>query len=256
MPVEALVGLIALLASFTSALLGSGGGLVMVALLLFLPPLVGVPNLDVRVSAGLGATQILCVTVLATLLHGRRGRVDRGLVIWVAPFAAVATALAAILSALVPARLLVGAFAVATTIAGLLTLVPPRQPATESAWSGTFNRPLTALVGLVAGTFIGLTGAGTFLITPGFLHAYVPTRIAIGSTLAVSIVAGLAAALGKAATGQVPLGAAAAVLVGTLFGAQLGARASGRLPPTALRLLLGAVITLIAVRAWADVLRP
>jgi uncharacterized membrane protein YfcA len=256
MPIELLVGLVGLVGSFTSALLGSGGGLVMLSLLLYLPPALGMPALDVRTATGLGATQILCATALATLLHGRRGRVDRRLALWVAPFMTVATVLAAILSAVFPAKLLIAAFAGIATTAGALMFVPVRHAVEETAWAGAFNRPLSSLVGLVAGAFVGLIGAGTFLLTPGFLHAHVPTRIAIGTTLAVSIVAALAAALGKAATGQVPLLAALAVLVGTVFGAQLGARVSGRLPPAVLRALLGGLISLIALRAWADVLRP
>ena len=81
MPVEVLVGIVGLLGAFTAALVGSGSGLVMVSFLLYVPPLLGLPPIDVKTAAALGPTQILFATLLGTTLHGRRGLVDKRLVL-------------------------------------------------------------------------------------------------------------------------------------------------------------------------------
>ena len=250
MAFELFVLAVGLLGSFTSALLGSGGGLIMVSFLMFLPPLVGLPPIDVKTAGGLGTVQILFATVLGTLAHGRRGMVDRSLVLWSGTAMTVAGMLAAILSSLLPSLLLSTVFAALATGAGLLMAFPARH-GDERDWDGSFSRPLAAGVGGGAGGLVGLVGTGTFLLTPSFIHLlHVPTRIAIGTTLGGSILGGLAAAIGKASTGQVPLNLAIMVLLATIPGVILGSWASSRLPPRLLRYLLAGLITFIALRAW------
>jgi len=60
--------------------------------------------------------------------------------------------------------------------------------------------------------------------------------------------------LGKALTGQILLGPALAVIAGSLTGAPLGAKVSHRAPITVLRVVLGALIAVVSIRVWADVL--
>jgi uncharacterized membrane protein YfcA len=243
------------LGAFTAALLGIGGAILVLPLLLYLPPLLGLAPLGVNTATGLAATQVLFATTGGALIHARRGLVDRRLVLAVGPTMTIASAVAAIFSAALPSRLLIGVFAAVATAAGIVMLLPARHLAEETTWPGTFSRPLALLAGVLAGTLVGLVGSGTFVLAPVFLHLLrVPTRVTIGSTLAVAIFAAAAAVLGKAATGGVPADLALAMLVGTLPGAVLGARAGGRLSPRLLHLLLATLIVLIAARAWWDLL--
>jgi len=254
-PVEVLVGIVGLLGAFTAALVGSGSGLVMVSFLLYLPPLLGLPSIDVKTAAALGPTQILFATLLGTALHGRRGLVDKRLVLSAGTAMAAAAVFAAILSAALPTRVLAVVFALLATAAGLVMFLPPAHKS-DSGSAGDFSRLLAVLIGGGAGTVVGLVGAGTFLLTPAFLQVLrTPTRVAIGSTLGVSLLGGLAAVVGKLSTGQVPYALAVAVLVGTVPGVFLGAWASHRLPPKVLRYLLAVLITIIALRAWWGLLR-
>lgn len=249
---DLLVGALGLVAAFTSALLGVGGGIVMLPLLLYAPPLLGFPALDVRTATGLATAQVLFATVFGTVAHGRQGAVDRHLVLWVGAAMTAASVTAALLSGMVPGRVLLAVFAAVATIAGAIMFWPAAADlAKDSQWTGEFNRPLACLVGAVAGTLVGLVGSGTFVLSPGLLYALrVPTRVTIGTTLGIATAAALGATVGKAAAGLVPLEPAIAVLAGTLPGVVLGAHISRRLPPHVLRLLLAALITVIAVRAW------
>lgn len=266
MPVAVLVAFLSLLGAFASSLLGVGGAIITLPLLLYAPPVFGQPPFEVGAATGLATVQVLFSTVLGTLAHRRYGTVNTRLVLWVGPSMAGASLLAAVVSSALPARLLLLVFASVASAAGLVMLIPVRHHADEEHWSAPatgatrpaapFSRPLACLVGAGAGTLVGLVGAGTFVLAPAFLHLLrVPTRVTIGSTLGVAMFAALAAAFGKATTGQVPLAPAVGVLIGTGPGVLLGAYVSTRLPPRALRWLLAAIIILVALRAWWDLLR-
>ena len=82
----------------------------------------------------------------------------------------------------------------------------------------------------------------------------VPVRLSIGTSLAMAGAGALLGFVGKLATGQVPFIAAAAVVAGSLPGASLGAHLSRRAPVGVLRVILGALIALAALRVWIDVL--
>ena len=78
-----------------------------------------------------------------------------------------------------------------------------------------------------------------------------PTRVVIGSNLALASLSSLAGFVGKAATGQVPWVLAAAVASGAASGAWLGGGWSRRIEARDLRRMLAVVLLLSAVRiAW------
>jgi uncharacterized protein len=104
------------------------------------------------------------------------------------------------------------------------------------------------------GFVIGLNGARAFLMLPCLIYLVgLPTRVALGTVLAVGFPTSLAAAIGKIATGQVPLWIAALVVAGALIGAQIGSWLSARTPSRLLRWLDGAVVSIIAVGLWLDI---
>ena len=59
---------------------------------------------------------------------------------------------------------------------------------------------------------------------------------------------------GGADGGETPFHRVSAVVLGSVVGAPLGARLSHRAPVTLLRALLGALIAVVMVRVWVDVL--
>lgn len=102
----------------------------------------------------------------------------------------------------------------------------------------------------------GLVGTGgAFLLLPILIFALgIPTRVAIGSSLAITVVSAFTGAVGKLATGQLLVLPSLAVVVGTFPGAQFGAAVSRRIETGQLRKLLAAIVILTAVRVWYDVL--
>jgi uncharacterized protein len=228
----------------------------MLPLLLYLPAGLGLPVLGVQTATGVATTQVLFAATFGTLAHRRHGFVDRRLIMWVGPAMTASSLLTAVVSSALPSRVLLTVFAGVATVAAAMMVRPAGAVAEERAWDGKFNRPLACLVGVGAGALVGLVGSGTFVLTPAFLYLLrVPARVTIGSSLGVAILAALAATLGKAAVGLVPLDLAVAVLLGTIPGVVLGAGMSRRLDPRVLRYLLGGLIALIAFRTWWELLR-
>ena len=262
MTVAFLITLVALglVGAFVSGLLGVGGAIVMIPLLLYGPPLLGVGEIDTRSVTGITIAQVFVAAGSGMLAHRRRRLVHADLALWGGLSMAVGSLAGALASHSVPARMLLLVFALMATSALGLMLVPPRLlegPPTVTA-STRFSRVRIVIVAASVGVAAGLVGAGgAFMLVPLLLVVVgVPIRVTIGSSLAITAVSSLAGFVGKLTTGQVPYAAAVAVAVGAVPGAQLGAALSLRLPGERLRLLLMVVIAVSAARVWFDVLNP
>ena len=108
------------------------------------------------------------------------------------------------------------------------------------------------------GAIGGLLGAGGgFLVVPLLLGVMrLPTRLAIGTAPVVVLLGGAAGFVGKLLGGQVEPRLAAALVLGASPCAYLGTRLGQRLPPRVLRLMLGVLLALIAVRSVYVLLTP
>lgn len=244
--------------AFVSGLVGVGGAIVMIPLLLYVPPLLAVGSLDIKLVAGVTMAQVLAASAVGAWTHGRSAMIHRRLAVWGGTAMAVGSLAGAVVSRYVAARLLLIVFALMATTALLLMCIKPAAPGSAaSAKTMPFNRAAAVSVPGVVGLLSGLVGAGgAFLLMPllvGMMH--VPLRLSIGTSLAIAGAGALLGFMGKLATGQVPLVATAAVVAGSLPGASLGAQLSRRAPVGLLRVVLGAVIALAALRVWIDVLR-
>ena len=239
--------------AFVSGLIGVGGAIVMIPLLLYGPPLLGVGALDVRSVAAITMVQVFVASVSGMIAHGRHRAVNRRLALVGGAAMGAASLSGAVASRYVPERWLLAVFAVMVTVAFVLVLLPePAPDVTEPAAEKEYSAPLTAVTAGVVGVAAGLVGAGgAFLLVPLLLVVVgVPIRVTIGSSLAITAVAATAGVIGKAVTGQIPLAPAVVVAAGALPGAQLGAVASRRLSGVALKRVLLAVIVLTGLKVW------
>ena len=76
----------------------------------------------------------------------------------------------------------------------------------------------------------------------------VPTRIAVGNSLCLVVLAALFGLLGRAGTGAVDLLPAVPLILGAIPGAQLGSLISRKLPTGALRRLFAVLVIALAVK--------
>jgi uncharacterized membrane protein YfcA len=243
--------------AFASGLVGVGGAIVMIPLLFYVPPLLAVGSLDIKLVAGVTMAQVLAASAMGVWTHGRGAMLHRRLALWGGSAMALGSLAGAVGSHFVGGRVLLLVFALMATTALLLMFITPAEagPA-ATAETMPFNRAEAVGIPGVVGMMSGLVGAGgAFLLMPILIGVMrVPVRLSIGTSLAMAGAGALLGFVGKLATGQVPFIAAAAVVAGSLPGASLGAHLSRRAPVGVLRVILGAVIALAALRVWIDVL--
>jgi uncharacterized protein len=243
--------------AFISGLLGVGGAIVMIPLLLYIPPVLGVGMLDMRSVAAITMVQVFIASVSGMIAHGRQRAVNRRLAVVGGAAMGAGSLAGALASRYVPQRWLLIVFAVMVTVAFLLMFLPEPVPdVSEPAVAKEYRASLTAATAGVVGVAAGFVGAGgAFLLVPLLLVVVgVPIRVTIGSSLAITAVAATAGVIGKAVTEQIPLPPAVMVAAGALPGAQLGAASSRRLSGVALRRALLAVIVATGARVWWNLL--
>ena len=243
--------------ALVSGLVGIGGAIVMIPLLFYVPPLLAVGSLDIKLVAGVTMAQVLAASAMGAWTHGRGAMVHRRLALWGGTAMAAGSLAGAVGADYVGGRVLLLVFALMATAALLLMFIPPIDAAPGvGAETMPFNRGEAVTIPGVVGVFSGLVGAGgAFLLMPALVGVMrLPVRLSIGTSLVMVGAGACLGFMGKLATGQVPFIAAAAVVAGSLPGASLGAHLSRRAPVGALRIILGALIALAAVRVWIDVL--
>jgi uncharacterized membrane protein YfcA len=243
--------------AFVAGLIGVGGAIVLIPLLYYVPPWLGVGALDIKLVAGVTMAQVLAAAVVGVVVHGEEGAVHRPLATVAGSSMALASLAGAVASRYVSGRALLAVFGTMGLIALLLTLIPPPpEPVVPPEANVAFDRKAAVVYPTVIGLMSGLVGAGgAFLIMPvlfGLMR--LPLRLSIGTSLAIAGVAALAGFLGKVVTGQVPLWPTVVVVTGSLGGAAVGALVSHRAPTAVLRASLGAVIAVVTLRVWIDVL--
>lgn len=244
--------------AFIAGLLGVGGAIIMIPLLLYVPAWLGLGVLDMKVVAAISMVQVFFAAISGAIAHGMHGTVHRGLTVTAGASAAVGSLIGGISSRWVPAWALLLIFALMATLGAVLMWVAPLEgEASSSAKANglTLSRPLAIVVGLSVGTMAGLVGAGgAFLLVPLLITVLkVPTRLTIGSSLAITIWTAAAGFFGKLVTAQIPFGPAAVLVLGAVPGAQLGEWASRRFGIQTLRGLLTTLTAAVAFRIWIDV---
>jgi uncharacterized membrane protein YfcA len=243
--------------AFVAGLLGVGGAIVMIPLLLYVPPLLGVGALDMKSVAGITMVQVFVAAVSGMIAH-RRGRAVLMPLVWIG---GVSMACGALVGALVSKhtshRFLLVVFALmATAATGLVAVRIESLELPLFAEHVRFSPFRAALVSLGVGLGAGLVGAGgAFLLVPLLVVAVgVPLRVTIGSSLGITALAAAAGLAGKVITGQVAWSLALTVALGAVPGAQIGAYVSRRLPTRLLKVALFIVVAATTIGTWWDLL--
>jgi uncharacterized protein len=253
----AVLPVLSLAGAVVSGLLGVGGAIVMIPLLLYGPPLLGVGQLDIRTVSAITMVQVFVAAVSGMLAHRRHRAVNSRLAVVGGVAMSVGSLTGALVSKLVPDEALLVVFAVMVTVAaGFMFVRTPQTDVLTPGQERPFSRALTMLVALLVGCGAGLVGAGgAFLLVPLLLVVVgMPIRVTIGSSLAITAMSALAGVVGKFVTGQIPLMLALVVALGALPGARLGAALSRRMSGDALKAALFVIILITGVRVWWDVL--
>lgn len=246
-------------AGFLAGLLGIGGGLIVVAALVWLLPMQGIPEavlMQVALATALGG--IVFTSMSSTRAHWRRGAIRWPLVAWLAPGLVIGGLLGALLATMLPSRLLAVFVAVYCLLSAAQLAWGSSRPATDRA--DAVGRGLLAVAGLVIGAVSAVVGIGggsmtvPLLVWRGVLPVQaVATSAACGVVIALASVAGYigsphgpAVALPPGSWGYVYLPAALTIALASVLTAPWGAALAHRLPPQHLRQVFAAFLVVIA----------
>lgn len=238
--------------AFVAGLVGVGGAIVMIPLLLYVPPVLGLATIDIHTVAGITIVQVAAGALAA--LGGHRSHLYRPLLLAVGVPMIGGSFVGGALSAELDAVVLRAVFATLAAVAAAVTLgFRGRLP--ESSGEPTIHLGRAVAIGSAVGVLGGLVGAGgAFMLVPLLIHGLrLPLRTVIGTSLAVVAAAAVAGLAGKALTGQVDWSLAAALVAGALPGGRLGASVSRRTRSRSLATLLGLLTAAVALRMWLEI---
>lgn len=251
MEILIVIATLGLFTGFLSGLLGIGGGIIMAPLLLYVPPLFGFTPLSMHTVAGLTIVQGLIACIVGGLTHKTFPFFSKQLVAWMGVTLFIAAFTGGIISSITANKVLLIIFAGMALTASFIILLPCKN---EEEYPDITDFNFSRIRAVSVAGFIGILGGlvgqgGSFILIP-LMTSYmkVPTRIAIGSNLAIVFLSTLAAFLGKAATLQIEWRLTLPIVLGVLPGALTGALTSHKIPVGHLRKILAACIALAAIR--------
>ena len=252
-----MLGFLGLLAGFLSGLLGIGGGIIMAPLLLYIPPLIGLDPISIHTIAGLTIIQSLTSGIVGAASHHQfrfvslKLTIVMGVTIFIAALAGGAGA------KLVSGELLLFIFGGLAFCAAILMLSPSQDNEESPEMAHLqFSHWRATIVALFVGLFGGLVGqGGSFILIPLMIYfVRIPTRLAIGSNLAIVLISSVAAFLGKAVTGQIEWLMTLPIILTVIVAVRLGSLASHKVPVRWLRRILAITIAIAALQIWYSIL--
>jgi uncharacterized membrane protein YfcA len=251
MGIYLLIAFLGVICGFFSGLLGIGGGIIMAPLLLYVPPLLGFEPLSMHTVAGLTIVQGLVACISGVIVHRRFNSVSGRLAGWMGATIFFTALLGGVGSGYASHHLLLLIFGALALLAAILMLKPrEKEKKTPDVAELSFSLWRAVSTAGSVGVLGGMVGqGGSFILIPlmtSFVH--IPTRIAIGTNLAIVLLSSAAGFLGKALTGQIEWLLAVPIVLTVIPATQLGGILSYRVPIVKLRKILGVLIAVAAVR--------
>jgi uncharacterized membrane protein YfcA len=252
-----IIGIASLVSGFLSGLVGIGGGIIMAPLLIFLPPWVGLEPLSMKVVAGLTITQGLIGCMFGSIYHKKFNYVSGQLLGYMGMPIFLMSFLGGYLSRFVSNTVLLILFATLALAASILIYVPVKGDSEDpDIRQLSFKKPRAVMASAGVGLLGSMVGqGGSFILIPLMTSfVQIPTRIAIGSNLAIVTLATSAGFAGKAFSGQIEWWYTVPVLISTIPATLIGSLASKNVSFVWLKRILAILIAVAAVRIWISII--
>ncbi|WP_045234070.1 sulfite exporter TauE/SafE family protein [Deinococcus pimensis] len=236
---------IGLLAGVLGAILGLGGGVVVVPALEFVLPALGHP---ITIGQAVAVSQI---GVLAVGLSGAAAYLSRGLVrarvgYLLSPYTVVGGAIGSALGLVLPAPYVALVFALLLLYSAYNLVRGIRRVEEERETHSPLVPPAMTFAGVMSG-LLGI-GGGTVQVPVMNLLAGIPIREAIATSTFIMGLTAVGNALVYQAGGLLDLRTAGILALGVLVGARLGAGLQQRIPAAQLKIFFSALLVFTALQ--------
>lgn len=252
-----LIGGLGIFTGFLSGMLGIGGGIIMAPLLLYTPIWFGFPPIPMKIVAGLTIVQGLVACLSGALTHKKFHFVSNQLTGWMGISIFITALAGGTLADFIPNSILLAIFSVLAILAAGLIFIPTSGDSEKpNILTFSFSRVRAVIAASSVGFLGGMVGqGGSFVLIPLMTSfVQVPTRIAIGSNLAIVFLSTLAAFIGKAITDQIDWYLCVPIVLTVIPAAYMGGLISQRVPVQRLRMILAFFIALAAIRVGISAL--
>jgi hypothetical protein len=244
-------------AGLLAGMLGIGGGLVIVPLLIYLLPIIGVPPELVIPSAIATSLATVCMTTAsASRSHAKHGLMEKFWLVRVLPGLSIGAMTGAYLVTVIDPDWLKRIFSIVLIALAARMVLPQKtgEPMTS------VSKRLVALGSYIIGTISGLVGIGGGALTVPFLTKMrLPVRQAIAISSLGSFIIGCSSVVmfiangwlsGKAtgAFGLIHIPAWIGISVASVLMAPLGAKLAHKLPVKQLQRVFAAFLIIVAVQ--------
>ena len=224
-------------------LLGGGGSILAV------PMLVYVAGVAAQEAVAMSLAIVGSTSVIASLLHGRQGRLDTKVAALFGGVGMVGAFIGAQFTHRVSNAVLLVVFAVLMLLVGTLMLLRQQREPTTASTPHDRSLPRLLLAGLGVGVVTGFLGVGGgFLIVPALvLCTTVPMHVAVGTSLLVIAINSAAGFMGHLGQGNVPLALTGAFTVAAVVGTFVGTHMAGQIPAHRMRRLFAGFVMAVAL---------
>lgn len=263
-----LLAIVGVAASVLGAIIGAGGGFLLVPALLLL-----FPQESPTILAGVSLVAVFFSTLSGSVAFARQGRIDYRTALLIAAVALPGAALGALTTRFVPRQVFAAAFAVALILVAAYVVIGPRLRAASGGWRDgwtvrqvtdrrgqtymySFDSRRAAAWALFVEFFATLLGiGGGIVLVPLLLRLHFPLYVATATSQAALVVTAFTGVMVHLAQGEYLVNYTRTLLLAAavVAGAQVGARLSERLRTAlVLRLMAGALVV-VALRLLVQV---
>ncbi len=242
---------------FMSGLLGLGGAVVLIPLLLWVPPLFGISEIQMKSAAGISMIQVFASSLSGLLVHHKNRFVDYRALLLIGIPMAVSSIAGAYFSKYLEEGTVMAIFGIFSSASFFLLLLKKTDLSPDQTAASVLgvNSFLSVLIGIFVGSLSGIVGAGGgFILIPLMTVILgIPLKTSIGTSLGIILLSALFGAVGKIISLQVVYSAVIPVVIASIPASAAGAHLSRHLPSKLLKFILLAVIAASSVNVWMKV---
>lgn len=242
--------------SLISGMVGIGGSIIKYPMLLYIPPALGFIAFTAQEVSAISAVQVFFATLAGMIAFRKGGYINKALVLTMGIAIVIGSFAGGYGSKFLPNSTINLVYAVLALIAAIMMFLSKKGDAIKEFTNIPFNKPLASILAGVIGIFSGIVGAaGAFITVPVMLVVLkIPTRVAIGSSLAITFISSIGSTAGKFLGGHMLLIPSLVMIVASMIAAPLGAKISKRLNVKLLQWILALLILGTVVKIWFEIL--